>query len=286
MYLAKNTIEVLRNACLSLVLLAFLLYKLVESSIYALIQQAMYYIYRRNRPQTHPSYSVVATLPKNPKVNRTKFIIGLLTLLVLTNGVTYFTSDAFRGKSTFVETVKKESLFLIDHAAQHIADVTAFEGKVRRVSKQLNVPPEWLMAVMYTESKFNPSIENLKGSGAIGLIQFTVPAVKDLNRQLGTRYYMSDIKRMTAHQQMDLVWAYLKVVQERYGQFKTLPDLYLAVLYPRAIGQDKSYALFARPTRAYRQNSGLDENKDGVITVGDIHGRMERMFPTAYIAGR
>ncbi|MEL6135783.1 MAG: transglycosylase SLT domain-containing protein [Bacteroidota bacterium] len=132
-----------------------------------------------------------------------------------------------RTKSTFVDKVKKESLFLIDHAAQHIADIALFEGQVRRVANQLDVPPEWLMAVMYTESKFNPSIENLKGSGAIGLIQFTVPAVKDLNQQLNTRYYMSDIKRMTAHQQMDLVFAYLKVVQDRYGKFESLPDLYL-----------------------------------------------------------
>jgi hypothetical protein len=42
--------------------------------------------------------------------------------------------------------------------------------------------------------------------------------------------------------------------------------VYMAILWPRAVGQPNSYVLFARPSRAYEQNSGLDGNRDGSVT--------------------
>ncbi|MDX2286582.1 MAG: transglycosylase SLT domain-containing protein [Bacteroidia bacterium] len=173
-------------------------------------------------------------------------------------------------------------LYLIEKANLNIKDVDRFEQKVREVARSLDIPPEWLMAVMYSESQLNPSVVNHKGSGATGLIQFMAPVVRELNDRLGTRYYMSDIQRMSAHHQMNLVQEYLHLIQERYGSFESLTDLYLAILYPRAVGQGRCYTLYAAPSLHYRQNAGLDENEDGQVTVSDIDNRMQRLFPTAY----
>ncbi|MCB0842252.1 MAG: hypothetical protein KDE26_03185, partial [Bacteroidetes bacterium] len=57
----------------------------------------------------------------------------------------------------------------------------------------------------------------------------------------------------------------------------------LAILYPKALGQHHCYTMYSKPTKMYRQNSGLDENKDGSVTVCDIDERMQRLFPTAYM---
>lgn len=175
-------------------------------------------------------------------------------------------------------------LYLLDEAGQYIADVDAFEYKVKEVARSLDVPPEWLMAVMYSESRFNPAVLNHRGSGATGLIQFMVPAVKDLNRRLGTSFYMSDIKQMSAIDQLDLVREYLQTMRERYGEYDSLTDLYLAILYPRAMENGKEYVLYARPSKKYKQNIGLDENQDGSVSVSDIDNRMKRVFPEAYMA--
>lgn len=45
-----------------------------------------------------------------------------------------------------------------------------------------------------------------------------------------------------------------------------LGDLYMAVLWPRAIGKPDDYVLFSSGSIQYDQNSGLDFNGDGMIT--------------------
>ena len=140
----------------------------------------------------------------------------------------------------------------------------------------LNVPPEWLMAVMYSESQFDASVLNHKGSGATGLIQFMPATASDLNVS------MQRLRDMNHTQQLEYVYLYLQKVRERYGEYDSLTDLYLAILYPKARKQDLCYTMYAKPSKSYKQNSGLDENKDGRVTVSDIDRRMMRLYPTAY----
>ncbi|MEL6676483.1 MAG: transglycosylase SLT domain-containing protein [Bacteroidota bacterium] len=212
-------------------------------------------------------------------------VFWVACLLLLSNLVTY-QMFGLETKEAAPIVEEQKGLYLLDQTDERIINRPQFETKVAAVSEALQIAPEWLMAVMYTESRFNPAIRNRKGSGAVGLIQFMVPAVKDINRRLGTKYYMHDIEQMDAMQQLDLVQVYLQTVKERYGELSGLTDLYLAVLFPKAIGQAKSYTLFSRPGRAYRQNAGLDENADGSVTVLDIDTRMKRLYPTAYHATR
>ena len=141
----------------------------------------------------------------------------------------------------------------------------------------LEIAPEWLMAVMYAESKFDPSVLNYKGSGAVGLIQFMPATAMEMDVSV------ERLKRMSANQQLEYVYLYLETVRSRYGQFSSLTDLYLAILFPKAIGQDYCYTLYAKPSVSYQQNSGLDENKDGRVTISDVDRRLKRLFPTAYM---
>ena len=169
-------------------------------------------------------------------------------------------------------------LYLMDKASQFVPDEKSFEDKVREIAEMLGVAPEWLMAVMYSESKFDAQVLNHKGSGATGLIQFMPGAANDMNVSL------QRLRKMSHLQQLEYVYLYLEKVRERYGDYDSLTDLYLGILYPKARKQDFCYALYAKPTKSYRQNSGLDENKDGIVTVSDIDLRMKRLYPTAYMA--
>ena len=75
-------------------------------------------------------------------------------------------------------------------------------------------------------------------------------------------------------------------LRSKYRNFESLTDLYLAILYPPALEGDFCYALYASPSTAYKQNSGLDENQDGIVSVKDIDSRMKRIYPTAYILNK
>ena len=277
-----------RYACKILILMAFLLMelvKLLQTTANRIKQAAMRISSPKSTTDQARGFYVVPSQPAY-LVHQTnwRLITGVAILMIVTNVSTYLLSERSpKTGHTLIEEVQEESLYLLEKASYHVTDLNAFEFKVRHVSQQLDIPPEWLMAVMYLESKFDPSIKNLRGSGATGLIQFMVPTVRELNDRLGTEYYMSDIQRMPAHVQLDLVREYLQTVRERYGEFDSLTDLYLGILYPRAISQDFCYALFAKPTKQYDMNRGLDENRDGVVTVSDIDRRMKRMFPTAYL---
>jgi hypothetical protein len=199
------------------------------------------------------------------------------SLVIATNFITYalFTPGMVFAPSSSADEAA-HSLYLMDKAKAYVLDVRAFDKKVRKVARKLDVPAEWLMAVMYAESSFDASIVNRKGSKATGLIQFTPITAKDLNTTV------DKIRNMNHVQQLDFVYEYLRRVRKRYGDFHSLTDLYLAILYPRALAQDYCYVMYEKPSITYTRNIGLDENKDGQVTVSDIDHRMQRIFPTAF----
>ncbi len=244
--------------------------------------------------QTHPFIKPGGrqTAVSRPVYGKTvlsfKHFIFISMCVCLSNLVTHslfnpqmISSSIHLATETEAEPVSKaSSLYLLDKAGIFVNDVTLFAKRVREISSMLGIQPEWLMAVMYSESKFDASVLNARGSGATGLIQFMPFTAKELNVSL------ERLKQMTPVQQLEYVYLYLQNVKERYGAYQSLTDLYLGVLYPKAINQDYCYALYAKPSQSYRQNSGLDENKDGIVTVSDIDKRMQRLFPSAYMAGR
>jgi hypothetical protein len=78
---------------------------------------------------------------------------------------------------------------------------------------------------------------------------------------------------MTALAQLDYVRRYFLPYK---GSLKDLNDLYMAILWPRAIGRPSSYVLFAEGSREYRQNKGLDVNTDGVVTKVEAANKVQQ----------
>lgn len=176
------------------------------------------------------------------------------------------------------EAGSTERLYLEEKAGQVIFDMDGFREKVRETAQKLHIPAAWLMAVIDQESQFKSSVANFKGSGAVGLIQF-MPGTAT---ELGTNSQY--LQMMDAPSQMEYVYRYLAQVRNRYGDYESLTDLYLGILYPKARKQDPCYTLFASPSTSYRQNSGLDHDRDKRVTISDIDRHLRDRYPEAYIA--
>src|ERR1700682_4742234 len=142
-----------------------------------------------------------------------------------------------------------------------------FKSKVISICTNLGCDPSLLMAAMAFESAetFSPSIKN-KLSGATGLIQFMPKTAK----ALGTT--TDDLAAMTAVDQLDFVAAYLKPFKNK---MTSLSDVYMTILFPKAVGKPEAFVLFADPSKAYKKNKGLDINKDGQVTKGEAASKVQ-----------
>ncbi len=111
----------------------------------------------------------------------------------------------------------------------------AFAAKVVAISARLQINPNWLMALINSESagSFSPSILNGAGSGAVGLIQF-MPATA---RSLGTT--TEALASMSNVEQLDWVEKYIRYTMGYLGvkQLADYDDLYFLIFYPAAIGK-------------------------------------------------
>ena len=136
-----------------------------------------------------------------------------------------------------------------------------FKSKVLEICQRLEMDPNHLMAAMAFESAgtFSPAIKNAAGSGATGLIQFMPRTAKGLGKTTG------ELAKMSAVEQLDYVEKYFKPYK---GKCKSVSDVYMAILWPAAIGKPESFVLFDEETKpqTYKMNKGLDSNSDGNIT--------------------
>lgn len=136
-----------------------------------------------------------------------------------------------------------------------------FKERVLWIADTLGCDVNHLMACMAWESgeTFRADIKNAAGSGATGLIQF-MPRTA---RGLGTT--TEALAKMTPEDQLRYVYEYFKPWT---GRLHNLGDVYMAILWPKAVEQPDHYVLFDKkktPT-TFRQNAGLDVNKDGLVT--------------------
>ena len=128
-----------------------------------------------------------------------------------------------------------------------------------RLGWKFETHANWLMSCIAFETgeTFSASVLNGAGSGAIGLIQFMPKTA----HSLGTS--TSLLAKMSAVEQLDYVEKYFKPYCKKIS---TLDDMYMAILFPKTVGMSPNTPLFISPSIAYRQNSGLDKNKDSIIT--------------------
>lgn len=149
-----------------------------------------------------------------------------------------------------------------------------FIAKVKAISKQLGIDPNWLMLAMNIETAgtFDPRIEN-KLSKATGLIQF-MP-----NTARGLRTSIEELAKMTNVQQLDFV---LKFLAPYTNRMKSYVDVYLSIFYPVAVGKPDNYELGLTPEMRAKialQNPAYDQNKDHVVTKGEVKAAIAKFIP-------
>lgn len=141
-------------------------------------------------------------------------------------------------------------------------EITAHQG--------VRFDPNWLMACIAWESgrTFSAAIKNMAGSGATGLIQFMPSTAKELSEYRGVTITTTKLANMSPEDQLTWVFHYFMLQIKRHGPISTIDDCYMAILWPSAVGKAATYPLFDRSKKptTYRQNAGLDENKDGIVT--------------------
>ena len=165
---------------------------------------------------------------------------------------------------------------------------TAFEQTVRNISASLGINPNWLMMVMWSESRLNAQAVNKQpgdsdnpqlrsASRATGLIQFMPDTAIKLGSTTKALYAMNAID------QLGYVYKYFKPWA---GRMKNYFDLYFVTFFPEAIGKPDDYVLQTpkiSATTIARQNPFFDVNKDGKLTVSEIKRRMYESIPKAIV---
>lgn len=156
-------------------------------------------------------------------------------------------------------------LFLYDQIKGNDEEKRLFALKVRKIAAMLATDPNYLMLVMYFESRLNPQAKN-SYSGAVGLIQFMPATCK----ALGTT---SDAMiLLPGYDQLDYVYKYLRSYS---GNLKTVADVYLTVFYPYAVNKTDDYVLGSQTgeeitKKIAQQNPIFDKNKDLKITKREV----------------
>lgn len=146
---------------------------------------------------------------------------------------------------------------------------------------RLRMDPNAIAAVMSRESGFQAAIQN-PHSHATGLIQFMPSTARSLGTTVDALREMSDIEQLPYVEKFLAPYA---------GRLKSRGDYYMAVFMPAFIGRSLDTVLqmklgdrmvpFVAGEKPYEQNKGLDLDKDGKITVGDVHEAIERVWRKA-----
>ncbi|MBS1773925.1 MAG: hypothetical protein JST82_13790 [Bacteroidetes bacterium] len=179
------------------------------------------------------------------------------------------------------------NLIYSDHPNIPVAVRTAFAQKVIDIAAWLNIDPNWLMQVMYAESRLNSQAKNIQHGRLIaaGLLQWT--------KASGIAGAPLSILKYNHLQQLDLVKAYFAPYR---GKMHSYFDVYLITFFPSAVGQDDQYVFATSKLPASliaTQNPAIDTVKDGKITMAEFkeyvrnstpHGVRDFVFATGQLA--
>lgn len=142
------------------------------------------------------------------------------------------------------------------------------------IEEQIKLDPNKLMACIAFETgaTFDPSIKNAAGSSGTGLIQFMRPTAISL----GTT--VEELAKMSRQRQLGFVYKYFLQFGKDLSDW-SLEDVYMAILYPAAIGKPLEWSFpWPKGSLAFKQNAGLDKNKDGVVTKLEASAGVRRMY--------
>lgn len=151
-------------------------------------------------------------------------------------------------------------------------------------SSNLNIDPNWLTAVMYFETAGTLSPSKTNHIGSVGLIQFTRDSGgengsnKEYKTISGKKYFLSDLKKMSFTEQMQIVELYLTPYK---GKMNSYLDVYLAVFFPLAMDKNHDYVLKSSNLSASiiaKQNPIFDSNNDKKITRKEVTDYFKKYF--------
>lgn len=147
-----------------------------------------------------------------------------------------------------------------------------FLNKVKDIASKYGTSPAAILATMHFETggSFSTGVKNAAGSGATGLIQFMPSTAKSLGTTTEALAKMDRIK------QLEYVDKYFAQTPLRKNQENTVEDVYMSVLWPKAVGKPSDYVLFEKGTKAYEQNKGLDTTGKGYVTKADAAGKVKQ----------
>jgi hypothetical protein len=146
-----------------------------------------------------------------------------------------------------------------------------FFTELKAISARLRCAPEDLLGVMESESSVMPSAQNPRGK-ATGLIQFMPATLTGLGWTQGPDAFRS----LTADDQLPFVERFYR---PHIGQLTSPGRLYQATFLPATLMGTDETSVIAAPggpnANAYRDNTLLDTNRDGAITVSDLTARID-----------
>jgi hypothetical protein len=140
-------------------------------------------------------------------------------------------------------------------------DKEAFYYTIRSVASMLEVPHEWLIFMLWEESRFNIKAKNPVAS-ATGIGQMTKAACK----QAGVNYEM--YKTGDVHYQLLSVGKYLKLKKDG---FKSYGELYLYLYLPAYINKPNNFKI---PQKYLDLNPGYAKYK----TIGEFKAGVTEKF--------
>jgi hypothetical protein len=129
-----------------------------------------------------------------------------------------------------------------------------FAASIESLGNDLGVDPMYLANTMYAESRLDPSVKNMAGSGATGLIQFMPQTAANL----GTT--TDELSRMTPVEQMEYVRRYFSADNLGAGRLRDLQNdpsqhnVNMAVFLPSMIGKPVDTQI---PQKYFRQNGSI-----------------------------
>lgn len=149
-----------------------------------------------------------------------------------------------------------------------------FRARVEQLCVRAKIPdPSWIMACMAFETghTFSPSVRNAAGSGAVGLIQFMPSTCAAFGTTVARMAVLTAVEQLEYVERYFMPWA---------GKLHSLGDVYGAILWPGMIAKADSWPIFRKSDpnhpKLYVQNQGLDFNRDGEITRGEIVSRIQK----------
>lgn len=211
--------------------------------------------------------SIINTLYHNILRGNEIYVISIGILLILYNRSDFNIDDVTKVDRKYISYAPSSDIIFYDEMAKYQDNPEDFISDLYVLSNKLNIKPEWLMEVMMTESRFRCDAVN-PSTGASGLIQF-MPLTAT---ELGIDVYK--IRQSNYKYQFKYIEKYIRNVKFRYGNRITNAEtMYLAVFYPKALLQkdNLNHVIFYKGSKSYKQNSGLDHNLDGKISIKDIY---------------